>query len=247
MPEPKLYGEHSEWWPLFSAPEDYSIEAAFFSDVLRGATEPPPRTVLELGSGGGNNAVHMKAHFELTLADLAPGMVEVSRRLNPECGHVVGDMRTLRLDKQYDAIFVHDAVMYMITEDDLHAAMTTAFVHTRPGGVALFAPDFFKETFAPETEHGGHDGDYRGLRYLLWLHDPDPDDTVVIEDFVLAFRNAFGAVTVEHDRHLNGLFPRATWLGLLARVGFTTTTVVDPYQRELLLARRPFRLEGQAR
>ena len=82
------------------------------------------REVLELGSGGGNNAVHLKAGFDLTLVDLSAEMVAVSQPLNPECDHVVGDMRTVRLGRTFDAVFVHDAVAYMLTEDDLRAAMT---------------------------------------------------------------------------------------------------------------------------
>jgi hypothetical protein len=38
-------------------------------------------------------------------------------------------------------VFVHDAVAYMTTERELRAAIETAFVHCRPGGAALFAPD----------------------------------------------------------------------------------------------------------
>ncbi len=49
----RLYSDLAEWWPLMSAPEDYEEEAAFYSDTLiRGCTQRP-RTMLELGSGGG--------------------------------------------------------------------------------------------------------------------------------------------------------------------------------------------------
>ena len=71
----------------------------------------------------------------------------LSRTLNPGCEHVLGDMRTLRLGRTFDAVFAHDAVMYMATEDALRACMGTAFAHTRPGGVAVFVPDFTRETF----------------------------------------------------------------------------------------------------
>ena len=90
----KLYDELAEWWPLFSAPADYAEEAAFFARVLNDAYEPAPRTVLELGSGGGNNALYLKSKFEMTLVDLSPQMLAVSRALNPECEHREGDMRS---------------------------------------------------------------------------------------------------------------------------------------------------------
>src|SRR6266481_2515141 len=94
------------------------------------ACNPPPRTVLELGSGG-NNAFHLKSEFEMTLVDLSPQMLAVSRALNPECEHRVGDMRTVNLGRTFDAVFVHDAISYMTSEADLVAATRNAYRHCR--------------------------------------------------------------------------------------------------------------------
>ena len=94
---PKMYEELAPWWPLLSAPADYEEEADFYGKTLAAACTHPPRSVLELGSGGGNNASHMKAQYELVLVEPAVGMLAVSRFLNPECEHVQGDMRTVRL------------------------------------------------------------------------------------------------------------------------------------------------------
>ncbi|MGH7598321.1 MAG: class I SAM-dependent methyltransferase, partial [bacterium] len=76
---PKLYQELAEWWPLLSTPAEYADEAAFFHQTLIAACEKPPRTLLELGSGGGNNASHLKTHFLMTLVDLSVEMLAVSR------------------------------------------------------------------------------------------------------------------------------------------------------------------------
>ncbi len=163
---PKVDTDLADWWPLLSTPDDYTEEASFFYQVLSETGQCPLQTLLELGSDGSNNAAHLKAHYQLTLVDLVPGMLVVSRGLNPECEHLVGDMRTVRLGRLFDIGFIHDAIMYMTTEADLRAALATAYVNCRPGGVALFVPDFVRETFTPSTEHGGHDGEQRDLRYL---------------------------------------------------------------------------------
>ncbi|HTE85451.1 MAG TPA: class I SAM-dependent methyltransferase, partial [Dehalococcoidia bacterium] len=92
----KLYDELAEWWPVFSDPKEYRREAAHIMRVLRKSTRPAPLSILELGSGGGNSAFHLKAHFAMTLVDLSPRMLAVSRKLNPECEHIEGDIRTLR-------------------------------------------------------------------------------------------------------------------------------------------------------
>ena len=242
----KLYEELAAYWPLLSAPEDYAEEAAFYWRVMQGARSAPIRTVLELGSGGGNNASHMKAHATLTLVEPAEGMLAHSRRLNPECEHLPGDMRDVRLGRVFDAVFIHDAIAYMATRDDLRRAMETAFVHTAPGGVALLCPDYVRETFQPGTDHGGHDGDGVSFRYLEWTWDPDPDDESYTADYVIAVRRGHQPLMIDTDRHIEGLFPRATWLQLLAEAGFAGARAVplehsevEPGVHEVFVATRP--------
>jgi SAM-dependent methyltransferase len=235
----KMYGELAAWWPLLSAVEDYAEEAAFFATVLVDAGLPENPSLLELGSGGGNNAYYLKRTFaDVVLADLSADMLAVSRALNPECEHVQGDMRALRLGREFDAVFIHDAIEYMTTEADLRRAMQTAWLHCRAGGSALFVPDHVRETFAPSTDHGGHDGGGRGLRYLEWVSDADPEDTQCEVDMVYVLREAGQPLRVEHERHVYGLFPRDTWLRLLREVGFEPGIVRDGYDRELFLARK---------
>src|SRR5262245_43962595 len=110
----KLYNDLATWWPLLSAPEDYAEEVTFFWEVLGQAHLPPMPTLLELGCGGGNNALHLKNHFaQCTLTDLSPAMLAMSQALNPECEHVLNDMRDLRLGRLFDVVFIHDAIDYM--------------------------------------------------------------------------------------------------------------------------------------
>ena len=216
----RLYSEFADWYHLLSAPDDFAEDAQIYLDLLTQAAGVPPRTLLELGSGGGNTAFHYKRFVQATLVDLSPRMLALSQRLNPECAHVQGDMRTIRLEQLFDAVFIHDAVQYLTTETDLRQAMVTAFTHCRPGGVALFAPDFTRETFVSATTHGGHDGDGRSMRYLAWIWDPDPADTIYVVDFAYLFREDGQPTRSAHERHIQGVFPRADWLRLLANVGF---------------------------
>jgi SAM-dependent methyltransferase len=215
-----MYGDLAPWWPQVSAPEEYAEEAAVFAEVLGDARE-----VLELGSGGGNNASYLKAGRVMTLVDLSEGMLAVSRALNPECEHAQGDMRSVRLGREFDAVFVHDAIGYMTTEDDLRAAIETAYVHCRPGGLALFVPDETTESFEASTDHGGH-GD---IRYLEWSWDPDPSDSWTLTEYVFAVRED-GKVRTVHETHRFGLFSRDTWLGLLRGAGFEPSARADPLE-----------------
>lgn len=222
-----FYGELAEWWPLISPVEDYAEEAAEAARLLQTAAIPV-REVLELGSGGGHNAAYLKARFELTLVDLSEEMLAVSRQLNPECAHVRGDMRDVRLGRAFDAVFVHDAIDYMTTVGELEQAVVTAAEHCRPGGVVVLLPDSTAETFEPGSDHGGTDApDGRGVRYLEWTWDPDPSDTWVLTEYSFLVRDAGGSVRSIHDTHRNGLFPHDTFLRVLAGTGLAAEAVEE--------------------
>ncbi|HEX9834599.1 MAG TPA: class I SAM-dependent methyltransferase, partial [Mycobacterium sp.] len=239
----KLYNELATWWPLLSPPEDYADEAAFFWQVLSAAGLPSAPSLLELGCGGGSNAFHLKTHFaQMTLTDLSPQMLAMSHVLNPECEHLAGDMRTLRLGRVFDVVFIHDAIDYMTTVQDLRQAMETAFIHCQAGGVVLLVPDHVRETFQPSTEHGGQDGQGRALRYLEWAYGPDDTDTTCVIEFAYVLREDGQPVRVEHEQHVYGLFPRAEWLRLLHATGFQAEIVRDQYERDIFVARK---LKGQ--
>jgi SAM-dependent methyltransferase len=235
----KLYTELASWWPLLSPPAHYVEEAADIIPTLQAAPDRPPRTLLELGSGGGSLAFHLKGHFQLTLSDRSEQMLAVSSQVNPECEHVAGDMRTLQLDRQFDLVMIHDAVMYLTDEASLRAAFANAYRHCRPGGALVILPDNVTETFAPETEPGGEDApDGRGLRYLQWTWDPDPTDTTFRTVWSFLLRDASGRVAVEMDDHLFGMFPRGSWLEWLRAEGFDPTSRMDPWNRDVFIARR---------
>ena len=226
--KPRLYDEFASWWPVLSAPEDYAEEAETIRRVLTESTLHPIKTVLELGSGGGNNASHLKRHFRMTLVDRSPGMLKVSKALNPECTHIRGDMRSVRLGRQFDAVFIHDAIDYMLSLDQLHEALQTAFVHCRPAGVALFVPDWTAERFRPESSHGGHDQGSRGLRYLEWTIDPDPRDNQYSFYMSYLLREGSRIRQAALDEHVCGLFSERDWMQAVRDVGFKAKKL--PYE-----------------
>jgi SAM-dependent methyltransferase len=240
----RLYTELASWWPVLSAPEDYLEEATQYIELIRAGARRPVREVLELGAGGGHNASHMKAAFALTLVEPSEGMREVSRALNPECAHLPGDMRTVRLGRTFDAVFVHDAITYMLTEDDLRAAIETVAAHLAPGGVAVLAPDETAETFAPgpELNTGEEPATGRAASYIEWSLPPAPGATSFEVHYGLLLREADGTMRSVHDAHRSGLFPRETWLRLLREAGLepalaTRFSEGDPY--DTFVAVRP--------
>jgi SAM-dependent methyltransferase len=230
----KMYTELASWWPLVSPPSHYVEEATDLMPTLMGAADAAPGTVLELGCGGGSLAFHLKEHLRMTLSDVSPEMLHQSRQVNPECEHVLGDMRTLDLRRTFDLVFIHDAIMYAIDESSVRATLDTAARHCRTGGGVVIAPDFVRETFQPESTAHGEDGpDGRGLRFLEWKWDPDPHDTTFEVAYAFLMRQPDGSMDVEMDRHREGLFPREAWLTWLKEAGFAATCRLDRWNRDV--------------
>ncbi|MDQ3123254.1 MAG: class I SAM-dependent methyltransferase [bacterium] len=221
--DPKLYTTLADWWQLFSPTSDYADEGGFFISLFQDAGA---QTILELGAGGGNVAWYLKKHFKITLTDLSVGMLDMSKKQNPECEHTQGDMRDLRLGRIYDGVLIHDAIMYMLSEADLKAAIQTAHAHLKQGGTLVIAPDCIRETFKETTDYEGHDNGNRGVRYIQWVTDPDPTDTQFNYDFVIALKEN-GKLWTEIDRQVCGIFPRQTWLDILKRSRFDARIVED--------------------
>jgi len=224
----RLYNDLSYLWPLVSFPQDYAKEASYWRRVLREKLEPGRHKILELGVGGGHHLSHLTDDFQATAVDLSESMLAHSQRLNPGVEHQVGDMRTVRLNKKFSAVLIHDAIGYILTEKDLIATFKTAAIHLKLSGIFIMAPDNFRETFQePRIHHEIRSSGAMEVTYVEYEHDPDPQDSM-IESIIVYFIREKGALHIEQDRHVLGLFPLQTWLDLMNQAGFDVEKVPHP-------------------
>ena len=216
----RMYEDLAHLWPLISAPEDYAEEAAHWRDALQERLGAGRHEILELGVGGGNNLSHLTDYFQATAVDLSEKMLAQSKRLNPGVEHHIGDMRTVRLGMKFSAVIIHDAIDYMLNEQDLRETFATAVAHLEPGGVFVTAPDYYRETFrGPHVEHCTRTDGKTELTHIEYAYDPDPNDTTF--ESVMFYMIREGAeLRIEQDRHVLGLFSIQTWLRFLEEAGF---------------------------
>lgn len=220
IPINRLYSDLAWLWPLVSEREEYAEESDCWRSLLRQHLGSGRHHLLELGVGGGHNLSFLTGEFDATAVDLSAAMLAHSQQLNPGVEHIVGDMRTVRLQRKFAAVLIHDAIGYMHTEDDLLATFATAAAHLEPGGLLLMSPDYFRDTFvSPQVYHVTRRNADCELTYVEYVYDPDPADTSV--DIIMTFfiRRA-GSLDIEHDRHVLSLFSGADWLRLLTKSGF---------------------------
>ena len=98
----------------------------------------------------------------------------------------------------------------MTTESDLRQAVETSFVHCRPGGVVLFCPDYIREHFEAAAEHSGEDDGPRGMRWLSWQRQRNPNDTTYFVDYAYLLARWATARFVSSTTGISRVCSRAT-------------------------------------
>jgi SAM-dependent methyltransferase len=223
----RLYHDLAHLWPIISPPEEYRVEAAEWRDLIweefgwtgnQPAWDPRAK-LLDLGCGGGHLLSHFTSYFTTEAVDVSPEMLEISRGLNPTTVHHLGDMRTIRLGRTFEVVTIHDAVNYMVNEEDLRAAIETAQAHLEPGGLVLLAPDCLRDTFAgSRVVDWTRETEDQYVTFIEYVAQPSPEATTLESVFVFII-NRDGEIQVEVDRHTSGLFPKSLWLDSLSDAG----------------------------
>ena len=220
MTTPRLYSDLAALWRIFSPPEEYVEEVETFRARFRRHGVPDGGSLLHLGSGGGSVDYHLKQFYRVTGVDISEAMVAESRRLNPEVEYVCGDIRSVRLDRTFDAVLVHDAISYMTSVDELRAVYRAAAAHLQVGGVMVALPEELKErlpSLGPTAE-----ARVSGSTVLTVMEThfvPDPLDHAFENVYVFLIREG-DELRVELDRHVVGAFQLEEFLGAMRSAGF---------------------------
>jgi SAM-dependent methyltransferase len=110
------------------------IESWALAQGLRG------KRLLDVACGTGKSFVPMlERGYDLTACDISPAMVAEARVKAPRAEVVVADMRRLPWTGGFDLITcMDDAVNYLLTEEDLAAAMASMAGALDAGGILVF-------------------------------------------------------------------------------------------------------------
>jgi SAM-dependent methyltransferase len=220
-----LYTDLAWLWPMWGdAAGEYAHYCQHVTSLIQQYAKRQTSTLLDMGCGGGKNVLNLKRQFNVTGVDLSPTMLEQARNLNPECSFVQGDMRTVRLDRTFDAVLMDDAISYMSCLADFVSAFRTASGYLNPGGVLITTPDVTTETFQQNktiATPGARTGIRNGLDvvFIENVYDPDPADEQY-ETTILYLIRDHGQLRIETDYWTMGLFSIDTWRSVLRETGF---------------------------
>jgi trans-aconitate methyltransferase len=193
----RLYTELAAWWPHLAERESHANEAHLYQSLLDEAFGGRVGSILELGSGGGLLASHFDKEREVVLSDLSEDMLAQCRIHNPDRTCHRADMRTMQLNRTFSAVFLHDAVMYLTSAEDLQATFDTAAAHLDSGGVFMVLPDVVKEHFEEMSVSGGSTG-IPAAQLLEWHWDPDPSDSTYQLELSFLLKDEHGKIEAVH-------------------------------------------------
>ncbi|KAF0156795.1 MAG: Methyltransferase type 11 [Syntrophaceae bacterium] len=216
-----LYTDLAWLWPMWGdASSVYAHYCRHVTSLIEQHAKRPVNTLLDIGCGGGKNVLNLKRQFSVTGVDLRPTMLAQARELNPECSFFQGDMRTVRLDRKFDAVLMDDAISYMSCLPDFAAAFQTAYAHLKSGGVLVATPDVTTETFQQNrTSVTPATRDALDVVFVENVYDPDPMDDQY-ETTILYLIRDHGRLRIETDHWTMGVFSLDTWRRVLRETGF---------------------------
>ncbi|MDZ4121616.1 MAG: class I SAM-dependent methyltransferase, partial [Candidatus Cloacimonadaceae bacterium] len=190
----RLYKDLAWLWKLWGDPhKEYAEYSNYVMQNLQHLYPKRIESILVLGCGGGKNVFTVKKFGRTIGLDISPDMLNLAKQLNPEVDFVCADMRTFSLGSTFDAIFIDDAVSYMISEEDLSQLFTCCINHLKPGGVLSVSPDKTTENFqnnATETFRSIPHSQYPDTEivYIVNDYDPDADDNTYETTFLYLIR-----------------------------------------------------------
>ena len=138
---------------LYAQLVDYDANAARVEALIR-ERRPGATTLLEVACGTGAYLERFADGFEVAGLDISPPMLDRARVRLPGADLVEGDMRDFDLGRTFDAVVcLFSSIAYMVSLEDLGAAIRGFARHLTPGGVAVLEP-----WFPPEQWKDGYVG-----------------------------------------------------------------------------------------
>lgn len=121
--------------------KDYRSESLQLERLARRWGRSRGRAWLDVACGTGRHLSFLRRRFVITGVDISREMLRVARRRLPQTRLVLGDMRTFRLDEEFDVVScLYSAIGHLKTERDLEATFANFARHLKPGGVAIVEP-----------------------------------------------------------------------------------------------------------
>lgn len=218
---------------MISSPEEYE---SFSNYILHKINEHKTRktsTLLHLGCGSGCIDYNLKNHYSITGVDLSKDMIKSAAKKNPECEYLVGDMRTVNLNRKFDAIILPDSTAYLLTESEIYNLFKNAKNMLNKDGLLMvmveYDPEFFPQNRTTVEKVRKDDIE---LTFIENNYAKDLRENSFEATFIFLIRIK-GELDVVMDVHRAGLFKKEIWHDQMVKAGFKTELIEDEMLEEI--------------
>ena len=123
--------------------KDYQKETEYLVETIRTTTQGKKASLLDVACGTGGHLFYLRKHFEVEGVDISLEFIKTARSKLPKTKFFVGDMRTFRTGKEYDAVTcLFSSIGFMETLTKLHTAIRNMDRHVKAGGLLIIEPWF---------------------------------------------------------------------------------------------------------
>ena len=207
------YGELAWTEPIISSPTDQAEEAGLYVTLIKEHALTETKNLLHLGCGAGGLDYTFKRHFRVTGVDISGRMLDIAREINPEVTYIHGDMRSVDLQRRFDAVAIPDSIDYMESLPELREAIDAASRHLMPGGVLLIVAKTREEFQENNFCYTGAKDDIE-ITVFENNYIPRQNPSTYEATLVYLIRRQ-GDLRIHTDIHRLGLFSQTEWLALL--------------------------------
>ncbi|MFD2998836.1 class I SAM-dependent DNA methyltransferase [Pontibacter toksunensis] len=140
-----VFKDYAAYYNLLYKDKEYDKEANYIINFIQCFHETA-ETILNLGCGTGkHDYIFAEKGYDVTGVDMSAGMIDIAkesakeRNLKGSVDFVEGDIREIKLNREYDVVLALFHVMsYQTSNEDLLSAFETAYTHLKPGGILIF-------------------------------------------------------------------------------------------------------------
>jgi len=136
-----VFKNYAQYYDLLYQDKNYMEEVDYIEKLINTHSKIPVKTILDLGCGTGrHDSLFAERNYEITGVDLSEKMIEIAKSQNSKNSEfIVGDVREITLNKQFDAVIsLFHVASYQTTNQDFENYLKTAYRHLKNGGVFIF-------------------------------------------------------------------------------------------------------------
>jgi SAM-dependent methyltransferase len=231
MAEDELYKKLAKYYDKIYYEKDYKKEVEFINWAANKYKKTSGNNLLDVACGTCSHAVYLKDDYSILGVDLSSEMLELAKKKVKGMKFQVGDMKTLRLKKQFDVILcMFTSMAYNMDYAELENTLGNFYNHLLTGGVLIFDLGIHKDYWLGGKTWINTYVD-ENLQIARISQSPMKPKDGIFESNMLYLIKEKGKVDFEIDEVRLGVFEPKKIQELMRKIGFKSYIYVNFTQK----------------